>query len=287
MLQFRVIDFCGQMGHNRFGERRTRACHAISAPGPYRPEENFMRKTVGLIWLAILLSLVFSCATEKRTGKGNLDFQTLLGADDSTYLPFVIETKRIEEVRDLFSKDNLPMKSYKTVFPEQMTIPPKVKYIELPAATNERVISDFFNALKPPVKLPQIQDNKVVICGPHLTALLKKSGILSELEYTRIVGPFNYFKRQDVLIECAIKGEGIPKIFSLLRNLLFSDESITVRKLNARELDWYWVSNSYDIDEPLFIFENSKHSIMIHFTAEGKIFFLDLFDTLNWQLSAK
>jgi hypothetical protein len=260
----------------------------IAPPGANRHEENFMRKTVGLIWLAILLSLVVSCATEKKTGKGNLDFQTLLGADDSTYLPFVIEAKRIEEIRDLFSKDNLPMKSYKTVFPEQMTIPGKVKYIALPAATNERVISDFFNALKPPVKLSQIQDNKVVICGPHLTALLKKSGLLVPTEeYTRIVGPFNFFKRQDVLIEWAIRGEGIPKIFSLLRNLLFCDESITVRKLNARELDWYWVSNSYDIDEPLFIFENSKHSIMIHFTADGKIFFLDLFDTLNWQLSAK
>jgi hypothetical protein len=247
-----------------------------------------MRKTSrAIIIILILLSMLFSCATEKKTGKGNLDFQTLLGADDSTYLPFVIETKRIEEIKDLFSKDNLPMKPYKMNLAEKMTIPANVKYIELPAATNERIVNDFFDALKPPVKLPQVQDNKVVICGPHLTTLLKKSGVLSELEYTRIVGPFNYFKRQDVLIECAIKSESIPRIFTLLRNLLFSDEAITVRKLNARELDWYWASISYDIDEPLFVFENSRHSIMIHFTPEGKVFFLELFDTLNWQIPNK
>jgi hypothetical protein len=238
-----------------------------------------------LIIFITCLSML-ACATEKpKPGKGNLDFNTLLSADESTFLPFTIEQKRIDEIRDLFHKDNLPMRPYKTDFAAKMVIPEKVKYKGVSAGINEGIVASLFTSLKPPVKLGQVQDGQVFICGPHLTALLKKSGVLSELSregYTNIVAPFNYFKKQDVLIECAIKGEAINRLFVLLRNLLFVDGTITVRKLKERELDWYWASISYDIEEPIFIFENDRHKVLIHFTTEGKIFFLDLYDTLNW-----
>jgi hypothetical protein len=242
-----------------------------------------MKKTVRRMFIFCLCLIPIACATEKpKTGKGNLDFQTLLSADESTFLPFTLEKQRIDEIRDLFARDNLPMKPYKTDFSAKMVIPTKVKFKEAPAGLNERVVAGFFDALKPPVKLGTLQGGTVFICGPHLTALLRKSGVLAQLESTNIVAPFIYFKKQDVLIECAIRGESINRMFTLLRNLLFCDDAITVRKLKEREFDWYWESISYDIEEPIFIFENAKHKILIHFSLEGKIFFLDIYDTLNW-----
>ena len=244
-----------------------------------------MKRTIGAGIAAALVLAFFSCATEKpKDTKRFLDFDRLMSAEESTYLPFVVDDRRIQEIKELFAKDNLPMRPYRIDFSAKMTIPKDVKYREASAALNQKIVADFFNALKPPVKLAAIQENKYFICGAYLTALLKKSGLLSQLNYTKVIGPFNYFKRQDVLLECTIREDSIPRIFSLLRNLLYSDGAITVRKLTAQELDWYWVSSSYDIEEPIFVFENSRHKIMIHFTPEGQIFFLELFDTLNWKV---
>ncbi len=246
-----------------------------------------MKRTIGAGIAAALFIAFFSCATEKpKAARGYLDFDLLVGAEDSTYLPFEITKSGIAEIKELFARDNLPPQPYKLDFSAKTVVPADVKYREIPLKENQRRVNEFFNNLKPPIKLGKVQDNKVIICGPYLSAILKKGGILKELEHTKINGSLIFFHKQDVLVEYAIKAESLPRIYIFIRNLLFCDGEITVRKLNPRELDWYWVSNSYQIDEPIYVFQNSAHKVMIHFNPEGQIFFLELFDTLTWQVPA-
>jgi hypothetical protein len=242
-----------------------------------------MMKKAVVCFTILLCALLWSCASEKPDySKGNLDVNALVSVEESTFMPFTVSDKKIKEIERLFVLMNLPVKPYKTDFAAKMTIPEKVKYKSQPNEKNEKLLGTFFGYLKNPEKMPEMQGGKVFICGPQLTLGIKRNRLLNVADYTKIVGPFPYFKKQDVLIEYAIKAPAIQKMFNLMRNILFSGDVITVRKLNDRELNWYWVSNNYDIEEPIFIFDNGVHKLMIHFTGDGKIFFLDLFDDFNW-----
>jgi len=202
---------------------------------------------------------------------------------ESTFFPFTIEKKDIDEVRYLFWAGDVPSKSYKMVANENLIIPSGVTYISLTESQNEKMVHDFFKHLADSSVMKELQGDNPVICGPYLTTLIKRGKLLSILQHATLV-MYVPTEKPFVLVCCAINGDSIPKALTLVRNLIFSGETVTVRSLNERELDWYWGIISWDIEEPIFVFDSGRHKVMIDFEEDGEIFYVDILDSLEWGI---
>lgn len=236
-----------------------------------------------LTFLVITLTLTLNCQSQKiERSKGTLDVTSLVVAEESSFLPFKISDDQIEEIKRWWGVTRLSLKNYSLDLKTVIKIPQSVTYKAITVDKNEKTTLDFINYLKDPQANAALQSKSVFICGPHLSTILKRSGILANLEYTKIIGPLVVSGKQEVIVEYVIKGESVSKVLNLVRNLLLRDESFKVRKFAPNELLWYWSIVSWDIEEPLLMFENNYHKVGINFDKNGKVFFLDLFENLEW-----
>ncbi|HEQ72209.1 MAG TPA: hypothetical protein ENN69_06955 [Spirochaetia bacterium] len=239
-----------------------------------------MNTTIPLA-VIVIFAVVVSCTTTDR-GRGKLDVNALVTAEESSYLPFQITENDIQEVVRWYGVNRLSVKKYTIDLDTTPRIPDKVSYIHVPREKNEKTIADFIRYLKDPVANGYLQNTSVFICGPHLSVMLKRSGLLDNLEFTKVIGPLTVGGKQEVLIEYVFKGDSIAKVLGLVRNLILRDDSFLVRRFSTRELSWYWSIIAYDVEEPIFMFENRYHKVGIDFAKDGKLFFLDLFEKLEW-----
>lgn len=200
---------------------------------------------------------------------------------ESSYLPFTIDQEDIDEIAHLSSANDIQSKPYKMTIKKEMAIPARVKYVPLTARKNEKMVNDFIGDMRNVSDMTEMQGKEYVICGPYLTALLMRGNVLPTLHHSTVIAKVSG-KYPFVAVYCAINGDSIPIALSLVRNLIFTGESFTVRKLIERELDWYWTTITWDVTEPIFMFENERHKVMVDFSEDGKIYYVDLFDSLKW-----
>ena len=253
----------------------------------YRLNCQVLRVESGLVIGGFIISFKVEADIQKKLGLDKSRVPEIVQIEESSYLPFKITNERVDEIKRWYAVTRLSVKKYTMNLNARMMIPDRVTYKTIAPEKNEKVVNDFIKYLKDPVANAAMQNNSILICGPHLTALLKKSGITASLDFIEVIGPLMISGKQEIIIEYVFKGDSISKLLNLVRNLLLIDDTFNVRKFNARELSWYWSIIAYDIDEPLMMFENRYHSIGIHFTKEGKIFFLDLFEGLEWNEDIK
>lgn len=226
------------------------------------------------------LFLLISCASDRS--RGNLDVQTLMTAEESTFLPFSVTTEHIDEIKRWYGVTRLDLKDYTVDLSGRVNVPSGVIYKQATQQKNEKTIRDFISYLQNPGEFGELQNKSIFICGPHLSLVMKRSGILSSLDTTKVINTFTRENKQEVIIEYVVRGDSIPKILMLIRALLLIDDAINVRKFTPMELRWYAAITEYDIEEPVLMFENRYHKICIHFDKNGKVFFIDLFDNLVW-----
>jgi hypothetical protein len=68
---------------------------------------------------------------------------------------------------------------------------------------------------------------------------------------------------------------GTKKVWNELRKEI-NGEKFIIRKLNERELQYYWAVISFDIDEPLLIVETSTHKYILNILKKNlKLMWLD------------
>lgn len=235
------------------------------------------------VFCLVLQLLFFSCATAKvERSRGSLDVTTLMTAEESTWLPFEITGERVDEVKRWYGVTRVELKKYAVDWESKTTVPDWAVYKTAPRQKNEQAISGFIDYLKDPENIAALKNITVILCGPHLSFILKRSGILGSLDTKQVTFSLPRGEKQEVLIEYLVRGDSIPKVLNLLRCLLLIDDSFKVRRLNGMELRWYATIYQYDIIEPVFVFENRYHRICVHFDDKGRIFFIDLFENLKF-----
>jgi hypothetical protein len=203
-------------------------------------------------------------------------------ASQSKFLPFTIDDEHADKIATLFLVDELPAKPYRLMLEAGVSVPDRVTYIPLSPAENRKHAEKFLKVCSDGSDhLAGVQDDNVVVLGPHLTTLLKQGGVLSKLEYGKLVYS-GVIGKPFVLIGAGIRGNSIPAALKLIRNILYCGDAVNVRTLNNRELDWYWTIISWDIEEPVFVFENRKHTLLIDFERSGEVFYVDILDGLAW-----
>jgi len=139
-------------------------------------------------------------------------------------------------------------------------------------------------------------DKKLVEKARNLiTANLNDNSDYSLSGQTLIVGPvlWNRFKKIDVLKKIEggnttfivdkeeLKGKltqdvaDTKKVWAELRKEI-NGQSFVIRKLNERELIYYWSIISFDIDEPLLIVETKDHKYILNILKDKmKLMWLD------------
>lgn len=285
-LDFQAVDFSDRARQlelaRRLGADVMLFGWITQSSGVYSLRCRLIRASSGAIAGEFSLRFDPDAETRRNLGLDKALVPAIARVEESTYLPFRITPAAIDEIRRLYGAGGYTFRKYTRDLRSIIKIPDQVTYSAVVAETNERIADDFAAFLRDSAKNTAVVNRDLLVCGPHLTALLKKSGVAASLDFTEVMGPLDVAGRHEVIIEYVFKGDTVPKVLGLVRNLLLSDESFTARKFGPAELGWYWSIVAYDIREPLIMFENRSHKVGVHFTGEGKIFFIDLFENLEW-----
>jgi hypothetical protein len=203
-------------------------------------------------------------------------------ARESSFLPFRPDPGLVEEIRDHFSQEGLPAAAFRMIIDEPMTVPARVTYLPAEPLLNREVVARFLATLDEPGVLASFQGDSPLVVGPYLVALLDRAGLLEELDYKLVIMTGMIGSTKHTLVSIVPRPPSVARVLSLLRNIVFCGEGGVVRRLTARELDWYWTIISWDIEEPIVVFTNARHRLMVNFDKDGKLFFVELFDNLLW-----
>jgi hypothetical protein len=158
-------------------------------------------------------------------------------------------------------------------------IPPGIRYRKAPDEINEKAksILDTFLANKVDGPDPVTLSVGAVVCGPLLWEELKSQAGPELQLATRI----NFF------IGGIIRKEG-RRIFTPEQKRAFwqlfiekikAGQTYSIRKAEASELQYYWVTISFDIEEPLLVIDFAKQKVLVQFvvTDDGmNIFWMDI-----------
>ena len=156
---------------------------------------------------------------------------------------------------------------------EDVTIPPGIRYKKASPEVNEQAkqhLKTTFTAQAKDADVLSLFESHV-ICGPGLWPDIKNNPAVSKLT-----------KGTVTLNEGTQKLEG--KLFQSPEEVLifwnaFKQRTdftgLKIRKLIPDELKTFWAMISFDIEEPIFILESPKHKILVDFTSDGKILWID------------
>lgn len=114
--------------------------------------------------------------------------------------------------------------------------------------------------------------NKLLIVGPQLWKRFGKIKSLKEIE-----GGNTTFLVDNLQLKgkTAQDVEDSKKIWAELRKEV-AGQPYTIRKLNEKELRYYWSVISFDIDEPLLVIETKKHRYILNLLKSSqKLMWLD------------
>jgi hypothetical protein len=114
--------------------------------------------------------------------------------------------------------------------------------------------------------------DNILIVGPELWNRFKNIELLNKIEGGNTT--FHIDKNE-------LKGKmtqaiaDTKKVWNELRKEL-KRQKFVIRKLNERELQYYWAVISFDIDEPLMIVETSEHKYILNILKDSmKLMWLD------------
>jgi hypothetical protein len=114
--------------------------------------------------------------------------------------------------------------------------------------------------------------DKLLIIGPVLWNRYKNIEILNKIEGGNTT--FNIDKKQ-YTGKMTQEVADTKKVWSEFRKEI-NGEKFIIRKLNERELQYYWAVISFDIDEPLLIVETINHRYILNILKDSlKLMWLD------------
>ncbi|MFZ1086839.1 MAG: tetratricopeptide repeat protein [Terracidiphilus sp.] len=154
---------------------------------------------------------------------------------------------------------------------------PSESAAQVPAGVHYKTASDAINssakdrltlALTKNAEVPADFFDSAVTCGPGLWKVLQPFADKDLLNSTKITVVVN-----SVQVEARglITEDQQRSFWKLLLTHYPSLSTATIRKARAEEIRYYWATIPFDIEEPLFILDDSKVAILVNFTAtKGK-----------------
>jgi hypothetical protein len=124
--------------------------------------------------------------------------------------------------------------------------------------------------------------DKLVYCGPNLWQRYKNVPSVSKIENGNLeLKVPQYDSTGKVTEERTMIGKLIQdkEDFKILWNQIIKDFEKTtyqIRKLNSKELSYYWAIIFYDIEEPIYVVDNGKYKLLIDVTNDMKLLWIDL-----------
>lgn len=157
-------------------------------------------------------------------------------------------------------------------------VPKGITYKECAEERNNKIsslLSDLLAKRSDPI-FPESVLSETVAIGPNLWSALMYSPSMPKPDEFRAL--FNY--QHPSLGRMNLQGKRLPKSYgsALSKALLAylpSDTSFQVRKLNSKELAYYWSIIPYDIEEPIFALEADSVTFIADLDSSDKLFFLE------------
>lgn len=165
-------------------------------------------------------------------------------------------------------------------------IPTGVTYKRTSDAVNNKARQILENAFAAKAESMDVDAifGSVIACGPLLWDVMKEAG----RDKFKGANPM-------ILIINAAKpirkeGRGISNeeqkrfFWKLLIDKVKLDSTFTIRKAKASEIQYYWATIPFDIEEPFLIVDFGRVNVLINFTVkngEPRIFWMDIVGDLN------
>lgn len=160
-------------------------------------------------------------------------------------------------------------------------IPAGVNYKKAPDAINQKAKTMLETALAAPpeaVTLEAMTDGALV-CGPLLWDALKARASKELQQVNPMVVIIGAAKPVTKEAKRVITPEQKKEFWKLFAGVIKQGNTFSVRKADAPDIQYYWATIPFDIDEPFYIIDFGKQRILVDFTVkngEPKIFWMDM-----------
>ncbi len=161
--------------------------------------------------------------------------------------------------------------------------------VRIPKGVNYKFASDSINNAAKKIITLELADpknyslfDKLLYIGPQLWSRYQKIPSLNNIPggNTQINIP-QYDKQGNVVGQKSASAKLIQNTsdFKLLWDQLIqelSTDTVNIRKLTSKEIEYYWAVIFYDIEEPVFTIENKKIKILMQLTSgQFRLFWID------------
>ena len=123
--------------------------------------------------------------------------------------------------------------------------------------------------------------DKMLYIGPILWSRLKKDSTINKISggNLQLLTPF-YDDKGKLVEEKIIQGKLIQskEDYKIIWNYIIKELAqapVSYRKLSSKELSYYWAIIFFDIEEPIFIVENSKIKLLVDMKSDLNLLWLD------------
>lgn len=114
--------------------------------------------------------------------------------------------------------------------------------------------------------------DKILIVGPVLWSRFKNNEILNNIKGGNTTFLIDNSQASGKMTQNI---SDTKKVWAELRKEI-NGQDFTIRKLNEKELQYYWSIISFDIDEPLLIVETKEHKYILNILKDSmKLMWLD------------
>ncbi len=178
---------------------------------------------------------------------------------------------------------------------EKLVVPPGVRYKEAPPEVNSTVRSALSELFAAPYKVrtPRaIFADRMVLCGPLLWAQIKtfpemKGITAGQVEFRVPIGREGE-PREARLLEGKLfqTPEEVAALWSAVLKTIGPKEKFIIRRANPAEIKLYWAMVPYDLEEPIFVAQSTKHAFLVDLVpgpdgAPHRISFIDDYRVLS------
>ena len=163
---------------------------------------------------------------------------------------------------------------------DSLVIPKGVVYKKASEELNKEIKDLFSKELSSATVTYSLFDG-VMFCGPRLWQRYKKNEKIAAISQGNVTFrvPLTDANGKVVKTE-SLEGKVIQNKddFKTFWNEVLKDFSagpVNIRKLTAAELDYYWAIISFDIQEPIFVAENTSYKIILDSGGKKKLMFIE------------
>jgi hypothetical protein len=161
--------------------------------------------------------------------------------------------------------------------------------VDIPKGVHYKIASDSINNAAKKIIMLELAEpknyslfDKLLYVGPQLWSRYQKIPALNNIPggNTQINIP-QYDKQGNVVGQKSAPAKLIQNTdgFKLLWDQLIQDlsaDTVNIRKLTSKEIEYYWAVIFYDIEEPVFAIENRKIKILMQLTSDQfRLFWID------------